>query len=252
VTHSTLTTRLALTSDTEYGPRLGTPVDSIGHHHAAGTSLEGLLLNTKPGGRQLSFNYGIKDHNIVLVVPEEFRAFTSGSGVDDRRSITYEICNDSVAPEWRISDASYESVIALDRDIRSRYPLIPAEHGMPGLWEHRNLYEWFGRSYITACAGPGFHIDRVIAGILAGPDEGMEDEMNGYYAKGDKADAVYFVNRLTGLRRPVTDGELRAAQQTDAATGRRFGLGFVAVMPQPVFDAIPKEPVPPFIGDGPA
>lgn len=162
--HSPLTTGFAITSD--YSSRGGVKVDSIGHHHAASTSLAGTLALFQPGGRTVSPNYCIKDDQIILVVPEEYRAWTTGSARDDSRSITYEICNDSGDPDWRISEASYRSVMALDADIARRYG-IPLQHGIPGFWEHRNIYQWFGRSYATACAGPGFDINRVIYGTAA-------------------------------------------------------------------------------------
>lgn len=163
--HSALVTRFAVTTDSS--SRGGTRVDSIGHHHAASTSLEGTLLLFQPGGREVSPNYCIEGRNIVLVVPEEYRAWTSGSYVDDARSITYEIINSTGSPDWRFSAETLASVIALDIDISRRYGITP-RHAVPGYWEHKNLYAWFGRSYATACAGPSFPLADIISRAIAG------------------------------------------------------------------------------------
>lgn len=157
--HSPLTTRMSLSSD--YDSRGGVVVDSIGHHHAAGTSLEVALQLFQPGGRTVTPNYCIRGKDIVLVVPEEFCAWTSASRQDDARSITYEIINSSAGPGWTFDPDTIASVIALDRDISKRYGIVP-RHALPGYWEHRNLNEWFDRSYATACAGPSFRINEIV------------------------------------------------------------------------------------------
>ena len=103
----------------------------------------------------------------MLVVPEEYRAWTSGSAQDDARSITYEIVNSSASPDWRFSAETIDSVIKLDIDICRRYGITP-KWGVPGLWQHRNLWEWFGRSYATACAGPSFPQAQIVSAVSAG------------------------------------------------------------------------------------
>lgn len=188
--HSSLVTRFATTTD--YSSRNGARVDAIGHHHAASTSLEGTLLQFQPGGREVSPNYCIEGRNIVLVVPEEFRPWTSASSVDDARSITYEIINSSGDPDWRFSAATIESVVALDIDICRRYGITP-KWGMPGLWQHKDLYIWFGRSYPTACAGPSFPKDHIVSTVSAGlagtpptPTGQESDEMLTIKTNGDQ------------------------------------------------------------------
>lgn len=162
---SALTTRTAITTDRS--SRNGAKITSIGHHHAASTSLEGTLLQFQPGGREVSPNYCIEGKNIVLVVPEEYRAWTSGDAWADGQSITYEIINSSTSPDWRFSADTIASVIALDIDVCRRYGIAP-KWGLPGLWQHRNLYEWFQRSYATACAGPSFPQDYIVSQVAIG------------------------------------------------------------------------------------
>lgn len=72
------------------------------------------------------------------------------------------------------------------------------------------------------------------------PEEQQEEDMpNGYYAKGDRAKNVFWIDQTTGKRRPVTKGELSAAQSFNLATNGKTGAGYVATMPQADLDAIP-------------
>lgn len=157
---SPLTTHWSVTSDSS--PR-GDRIQSIGHHHAASTSLASVLAAMQPGGREVSSNYVIYRDQIWGVVPEDRRAWTSGSAIDDNRAITYEIINSSAGPSWTFDPVTIDTVMRLDADISRRYG-IPLQHGLPGFWEHRNLWEWFRRSYPTACAGPSFNINQIILG----------------------------------------------------------------------------------------
>lgn len=84
-------------------------------------------------------------------------------------------------------------------------------------------------------------IPTAAGGLAPDTDTTQEEDMpNGYYAKGAKSTAVYWIDQATGKRREVTLGELKAAQAFNVATGGKFGTGYVAVMPQAEFDAIPK------------
>ena len=158
---SPLTTHWSVTSDSS--PRYS-EIDSIGHHHGATTSLNAALSLFQPGGKTVSPNYCVYRDQIWGIVPENRRAWTSSSEWADARSITYEIINSSGDPHWAFDPVTLNTVMRLDADIMRRYPKIPAVHGIPGFWEHRNLNEWWGISYATACAGPSFNIGAIIAG----------------------------------------------------------------------------------------
>lgn len=154
-----LYTRVEYTASSEYSSRSGTPVDSFGIHHAVTTSLDAIISLSKPGGRTVSMTFAVKDHERVLVVPLDMRPFTSASRYDFR-SWTVEAANMTLAPDYLLSDATYESlaIIAAWAHLNG----VPLTHGVPGLYEHKNLYQWFGASYATACAGPHFSVQRVI------------------------------------------------------------------------------------------
>lgn len=146
-------------------PRRGTP-DTIQDHHAASTSEAVCLSLFAPGGRTVTPNVFIAGKRIWGIVPENRRAYTSGSSIDDHRSLTIEHLNLTGASDWRIAVDTIISSVALHVDWATRYG-IPVRHGSPGILEHRNIYEWYRRSYPTACAGPGWDMAGFIRQVAA-------------------------------------------------------------------------------------
>ena len=75
--------------------------------------------------RKASANYIIgKDGEIVRNVPEEYRAWTSGTGSskgsNDMRAITIEVASDTTAP-YAFNNKAYASLVELSKDICKRY-----------------------------------------------------------------------------------------------------------------------------------
>lgn len=121
------------------------------HHAAVVAPAENVANGFLNPAREASSNYVIGgDGTIILCVPEEFRAWTSGNEDNDTQAITVEVCNSTGAPEWRVSDAALEAVIRLGVDICQRY-------GLPG-------FTWTGDKtgtltihkmfQATTCPGP--------------------------------------------------------------------------------------------------
>ncbi|PPF38327.1 N-acetylmuramoyl-L-alanine amidase [Pseudoclavibacter sp. AY1H1] len=135
-------------------------VDRFIVHHAATASLSAVLSMMSTGSRQVSSNYVIKDEQVVGVVPEEKRAWTSGSATWDGRSITVETCNSATgdASGWPISEASYQSLARLIADCATRYGFPLNRDTVIG---HGELYSRYGASYSTACPG-GINLDRLV------------------------------------------------------------------------------------------
>ena len=68
--------------------------------------------------RQVSSNYGIgSDGRIALYVDECNGPWTSSNYDNDNRAVTIEVANCSGAPDWKVSDEAYKSLIALCVDI---------------------------------------------------------------------------------------------------------------------------------------
>jgi hypothetical protein len=128
-------------------------------HHAATTSLSGILALFQPGGRTVSATFAIgNDGEIVGCVDPSRRPWTSASKLDDI-AITFECANLSTTG-WTISEKSYQSIAKIAAWMNAVYPgfSIDREH----IVGHRELYTRWGESYATACPG-GMDLDRVVA-----------------------------------------------------------------------------------------
>ena len=122
------------------------------HHMAGQIGAEACARMHRDGNREASANYYIgPDGTICAGVSEDRRAWTSSSNWNDQRAITIEVSNNSGAPNWSISDASYKALIKLCADICKRYNIVPAYTGHTDatLTTH-NMFS------ATACPGPWF------------------------------------------------------------------------------------------------
>ena len=107
-----------------YSKRKGGILKFTPHHTAVVAPAENIAKNFQNAAREASCNYVIGgDGTIILCVPEEYRAWTSGSEENDTQAITIEVCNSTGAPEWKVSDAALEALINLGVDICKRYSL---------------------------------------------------------------------------------------------------------------------------------
>lgn len=134
-------------------------IDHIVLHHCASTDMDGVLNMMLTGSREVSANYVVKDDRIASVVPEEYRSWSLSSNLWDGRSITFEICNESVGGSWPVSAASHESVARVVADICTRYGIPCNRDRIIG---HREVYSRHGASYATACPG-GLDMDWIVA-----------------------------------------------------------------------------------------
>lgn len=128
-------------------------ISKITIHHAAsvkatGESVARHLKNVNNNG---SANYCIGyQGDIVLCVPEEYRAWTSNSKNNDAVAVTIEVANIKGEPNWEVSDISYSRLIDLCVDICRR-------NGMDGLvWtgDSKGTLTTHNMFAATACPGP--------------------------------------------------------------------------------------------------
>lgn len=180
------------------------------------------------GGREVSANYTISNEGrITSIVPEELRAWTSGSTSDggkgaawDRRSITVEIENQTGAPSWAISGAAKTAAAALLNDLRARY-------GNLIVLGHRDLYTKYGASYPTFCPGPAT-VNEIIAiaggasAAVSAPANGSSaaNTFNGYNVKAIQTflTAAGFATDIDGEYGPDTRAKVRAYQTAKGLT----------------------------------
>ncbi len=124
-TYSPLTAKVMHTSKSE--SRRGNSITGVVVHHWAGTAggVERLVHSSDAA----SANYIIlsqdgphgKDGDIIGSVPEERRAWTSGSLAADAPRITIEVQNSSTGGDWPVSVAALRSLVRLIADIADRY-----------------------------------------------------------------------------------------------------------------------------------
>lgn len=105
-----------------YTPVWGVRKTKITIHHVAGiATVEGLGDQFADPDRNGSSNYGIGfDGRIGGYVPEEHRAWTSGSYDNDAQAVTIEVSNDMVGGNWHVSDHVLSRLIDLCVDICQR------------------------------------------------------------------------------------------------------------------------------------
>lgn len=147
---SALTVR-AVPHHNKLSSRQGRPVLKFLPHHWAG--IGGGDARLMDPNQQASANYIIYGNGeIVVQVPEEFRAWTSGSFEADADAITVEVQNSSSATNggdddpnsWQISPEAQSSLVRLAADVAARYR-----------WGAVSLANWAMHRmfYQTACPG---------------------------------------------------------------------------------------------------
>lgn len=103
-------------------PRTGSIKKITPHHMAGKMSAADCAVYHRDCDRQASANYYIgNDGTIWGGVPEEYRAWTSSSWDNDNEAITIEVANSATGGKWPVSDAAFNSLVKLCKDICQRY-----------------------------------------------------------------------------------------------------------------------------------
>ena len=118
--NSPLTEYVYLSPNADF-PR-GDEIRKVTVHHMAGDlTLEGVGASFAQRDRRASSNYGIDSAGrVALYVEEANRAWTSNSLENDGQAVTIEVANDEVGGDWHVSDAAYETLVALCADVCRR------------------------------------------------------------------------------------------------------------------------------------
>lgn len=167
MTYSSLTN--VATDTFQKSSRGGAGIGFIQLHHTASTNGPSVVNMMTSGSRQVSANYVVyNDGTLVGVVPEEFRAWTSGSAWADSQAITFEISNEAVGEPWPVSNNAHEKVAQVAADISRRYG-VPLNRW--NVYGHGEMEARWGVSYGTRCPG-GLNIDWIVGRAIeinAGP-----------------------------------------------------------------------------------
>ena len=138
-------------------------------HHAAGiTSAESLAKIFSTRSRNASCNYAIgKNGEVICVVPENKRAYTSSNRNNDNQAITFELSNDSMAPSWHISNATINSFINMSIDIckRNNIPSVNFTGTKDGVITFHCMFA------ATECPGP--YLKSIINDVVYLINEGL-------------------------------------------------------------------------------
>ena len=183
-------------------------VKKITIHHAGGiASVESIgdLFSRKDRGG--SANYGIgNDGRVGLYVPENKRAWTSGSPENDYQAITIEVSNCEYGGEWAVSDEAYDKLILLCADICKRNgikELVFTGDASGNLTMHR---------YFQATACPGEYlasrfgeIAETVNAILRGEAPMTREERKEFDALKATVESLQETN---GIRWNYIDGNL--------------------------------------------
>ena len=141
-----------------HAPR-GHAVDTITIHHAAcvGATAEEIARLFLNKNRRASSNYCVgADGSVALSVPEDRRAMTSSNAANDDRAVTIEVANSGGAPDWPVSEAAMDALVALCADVCRRNGIEQLRwRGDPTLVgqtdkQNMTVHRWFAA---TACPG---------------------------------------------------------------------------------------------------
>lgn len=204
-----------LTADSESSPRTR-GINTLQIHHATTTSYGALRALMAPGGRTVSANGGMANDGTLyeIVRTSDRRAFTSASSFDNQ-SLTVEVCNTTLGPEWGISAACRTRLARLAVGMYRAGILSGLYRGVGGIIGHSEV----PGSYATACPGPDMHIDWIVA------------EAQRLYAAGDPGVAGGSIPKpieikkededMTRLYMDKSNGHVRAI---NAATGHDYHI----------------------------
>lgn len=116
------------------------------HHCASILTIEALGALWQREGRKGSSHYGVSETNIGQYVHERDVAWTNGNWEANCRAVTIETSNSGGAPEWPVSDTTFQTLVTLVADIARRNDLGKLVKG-------KNL-TWHSMYAATACPGP--------------------------------------------------------------------------------------------------
>ena len=151
---SSLVTKVWPANASNYGKgRGGYKVNGIVIHHAASTSLDSIGQVFSTYGRGGSAHYGIGGKQVHQYVDENDTAWHCSNYWGNQNTIGIENTNSTKAPNWEVSDETFDTCCRLVADIAKRYGLgklyVNPSEDCPKLSGHK---DWYGAA--TVCCGP--------------------------------------------------------------------------------------------------
>ena len=135
------------------GSRNGQPITGAVVHHGAGTDVLGYVANANSRTSHPTYHIA-NDGTVTGIVHPDRRPYSTGHSVDVN-AITFEIDNETGAPEWRVSAAALESLAqvlahhAKESPRQDRAEINEPSRTQSGFW-----VGWHAQYVATACPGP--------------------------------------------------------------------------------------------------
>lgn len=143
------------------------------HHNGGRLSHYGVLSVWQVREASAHFNIDAAGTAAQFVRPNEY-AWSTGSTEGNQKSISIEMCNQTVAPDWIVGEETWRGAARLAGWIFAR--IIGYRPTSEFLVVH---HDWFA----TLCAGP--FIDRIYWQILEAAERAYDDEVNALAANDD-------------------------------------------------------------------
>lgn len=123
----------------------------IPHHNAGVVSGQNLANYIKTTTRALSATYIIGQKGEVFQgLDESLEPYTTSNRAIDTEAITFEIANSKGAPNWEISDDSFDALVELSIDICKRHGIKEVKY-TGDKSGNIHLHKWYAS---TNCPGP--------------------------------------------------------------------------------------------------
>lgn len=154
MSESSLVTKKAWANGNNYEVgRAGFGIKGIVVHHAVTTSISAVDATFQNPSRRASAHYTVGGKEIHQHVSEANTAWHCGNYYGNHATVGIETANSTLAPDYKVSDQSLDTLIKLVADIAKRNNLgklwLDPNADYPTLSGHK---DWYGSA--TACCGP--------------------------------------------------------------------------------------------------
>lgn len=154
MSNSSLVTKKWWANPTNYTKgRNGYKIRGIVIHHAASTSLNSIGTVFSQKGRNGSAHYGVGGKQIHQYVDEANAAWHCSNWYGNMGTVGIETTNSTGAPNWKVSDETFNTLCKLVADIAKRNGLGKLKFEPNATWPLLSAHkDWRGAQ--TACPGP--------------------------------------------------------------------------------------------------
>ena len=154
MSESSLVTKKAWANKANYEVgRAGYKIKGIVIHHAVTTNISAVDATFANASRRASAHYTVSGKEIHQHVSEANTAWHCGNWYGNHATVGIETVNSTLAPDYKVSDQSLDTLIKLVADIAKRNKLgklwLDPKADYPTLSGHK---DWYGSA--TACPGP--------------------------------------------------------------------------------------------------